>query len=481
MTDVDVAIIGSGPSGLFSVFSLGQVGLRCALIDAAPRLGGQCAELYPDKPIYDIPGIPSCTGESLVQSLLKQIERFDPLIYLNERVDHVHECGNGTWTIRMAHTVIRARAIVLAVGNGCMEPRKLAVPGASVFEGKELLYSVKDIERFKERNVLILGGGDSALDWAVALEPIARRVTVLHRRNGFKAAPDSVAKLRSLVDSDRLTLKFGTVEQLHDGKGFSARIAHLDGTHEDMQCDFVLAFFGMAAKLGSIGSWDLSIDRNKIAVDPVSMQTSRPGIFAIGDVANYLGRLNLILTGFSEGALMSHAVYKHIKGAAPIFHYSTHDPMFGTAAAVSTSVELSSIGEQAERSGGSNAGTLVKAQETGAELHRAPQTELNVRVVDLNGDEAVLPGKVGSTLLEIMQEHDLAVLGNCFGCANCGTCHVYVDEGWLEALEQVSEIEEDCLDASSVIRPNSRLACQISFTEELSGIKIVLSDDTKAD
>jgi thioredoxin reductase (NADPH) len=456
----DLVIIGAGPAGLFAVFQAGLLGLKCELIDALAQPGGQCTELYPEKPIYDIPGIPQCTGASLTASLLEQISRFSPVFHLGTQADGLERLDDGGWRVRTSDgTIIDARAVAIAAGAGCFTPRKMSIASAPSYEGTSVLYSIRNPERFAGKRVLVLGGGDSALDWALAFERLGARVTLVHRRDVFRAAPESVEQVRRLADNRRIDLRFGTITGL-DGDAphlRSATLTRIDGSTERIECDAIAAFFGLTNRLGPIGEWGIGAIEDEIQVDPATMQTQVAGIFAIGDVAKYQGKLKLILTGFSEAALMSHAAYEHVHGERPRFQYSTHN----------ASMRSEAVGQ-------------MPAEPAPAAVPDAEAVPA-VLVTDLAGVEHRLAAKPGRTLLEIMDAAKIPVKGSCFGTCNCSTCHVYVDDAWIGALDPMIEQEQEALDQVSVPKPTSRLACQIEFRPELSGLKVRLTEDTIPD
>jgi thioredoxin reductase (NADPH) len=468
-TQTDLLIIGAGPAGLFAVFQAGLLGLKCSVIDILKQPGGQCTELYPEKPIYDIPGIAQCTGSSLTQGLLAQIDRFAPAFHMGLQAERLERCEDGHWRVHTTDgTVIDARVVVLAAGAGCFTPRKMSVDAASSYEGTSVLYSVRNPERFANKRVLVLGGGDSAVDWAIALERIAGRVTLVHRRDVFRAAPESVQRLHQLADSGRIGLRFGSITALA-GKApdlHAATLTGIDGAPEQIGCDAILALFGLTNKLGPITQWGIDVIEDEIAVDPVTMQTNLAGIYAIGDVARYPGKLKLILTGFSEAAVMSHAAYAYLNGEKPRFQYSTHNAALGNESRTGIASDLD---------------VLQQVPPAGATADAEAGTELVVSVTDLAGVEHCLPAKPGRTLLEIMDSAKVPVKGSCFGACNCSTCHVYVDEAWFDKLDPMIEQEQEALDQASMPKPNSRLACQIEFRSELAGLKVKLSADTIPD
>tara|TARA_B100001123_G_scaffold89664_1_gene103071 strand:- start:2089 stop:3111 length:1023 start_codon:yes stop_codon:yes gene_type:complete len=311
MIKTDVLIIGAGPVGLFAVHQLGIIGLKAEVVDNLDKVGGQCIELYPDKPIYDIPAIPECTGESLTKNLLEQIKPFKTNFHLNERVEEISK-EEKNWKIKTnKNKVFISPNIIIAGGVGSFEPRKFTVKGADAFESKGVFYSVKDKNFFKNKKVCIFGGGDSALDWAIELSKFAE-ITLVHRRNEFRGAEHSSELVRKLEKEGKIKIK--TPFQIHSIEGedkvSSIIIKNEDGKTEVVKTDFVLGFFGLIMKLGPITEWGLNLDKKTIPVDTKNFQTNKEGIFAIGDICTYPGKLKLILSGFHEGALAARACFK---------------------------------------------------------------------------------------------------------------------------------------------------------------------------
>ncbi|MCJ8308848.1 MAG: NAD(P)/FAD-dependent oxidoreductase [Rhizobiaceae bacterium] len=327
IVETDVVIIGAGPVGLFAVFELGLLDLKCHLIDILDRPGGQCAELYPEKPIYDIPAWPEISGQGLTDRLMEQIEPFGPEFHFNRMVSSVEKLEDGTFEVSTdENEKFRAKAIVIAAGGGSFQPKRPPVPGIEEYEGKSVFYSVRRMEEFRDQDILIVGGGDSALDWTLSLQPIAKSLTLLHRRDAFRGAPDSVNKMYKLVEEGKIDLKLGQVSGLNgaDGMVESASVKTKEGDMINVACTRILPFFGLTMKLGPIADWGLNLHENLLPVDTEKFETSEPGIFAIGDINTYPGKLKLILSGFHEAALMAHAAKKHI---APderiVFQYTT--------------------------------------------------------------------------------------------------------------------------------------------------------------
>jgi thioredoxin reductase (NADPH) len=309
----DMVIIGAGPCGLFTVFEAGLLGMKCQLVDNLDKIGGQCAELYPDKPIYDIPAVPRCTGQELVDSLMEQIRPFEPQFHLKQQASALNRLPDGGWRLETdAGTVIDAPVVVIAAGAGSFVPRRLPLPGADAFEGSSLFYAVRKMEHFRGKRILVAGGGDSALDWVLNLEPLAESMALVHRRDDFRAAPDSVEKMRHLVAAGRMELIMGQISGLggDGGRLDAVTVKDAGGGERLVACDTLLAFYGLKMELGPIAQWGLNLDRDLIAVDTAEFATNEPGIFAIGDICTYPGKLKLILSGFHEAALMCQKAFK---------------------------------------------------------------------------------------------------------------------------------------------------------------------------
>ena len=314
MKKIDSIIIGAGPVGLFAVHQLGIKGLKSVIIDNLDKVGGQCIELYPDKPIYDIPAVPECTGEELTKKLLEQIKPFQTEIFLNERVEQVYQ-ENKNWIIKTnKKNEFIAPNILIAGGVGSFEPRKLSIKEAEKFENKFLFYSVKDKEKFKNKNISIFGGGDSALDWALELSKFSN-VTLIHRRSEFRGAPHTLSEIKKLESKGKLSIK--TPCQLVSIEGdkniISLQVKFEDGKIEKIKTDFILSFFGLIMKLGPIAEWGLNMNKKTIEVNPHNFETNKKGIFAAGDICNYPGKLKLILSGFHEVALASVECFKRAR------------------------------------------------------------------------------------------------------------------------------------------------------------------------
>jgi thioredoxin reductase (NADPH) len=322
----DAVIIGAGPVGLFAVFELGLVDIKAHVIDILDRPGGQCTELYPEKPIYDIPGLTVVTGQELTDKLMEQIKPFGAEFHFNQRVENVGRLDGGFRVTTDAGTVIEAKVLVIAAGGGSFTPKRPPLSGIEDYEGKSVFYSVRKMETFRDRDVLIVGGGDSALDWTLNLEPIAKSLTLLHRRAEFRAAPASVQKMLALVDSGNISFKLGQVTALHGegGQLSSVTVKGADGATFEQPTEIMMPFFGLTMKLGPVADWSLDLKDNLLPVDTEKFETSEKGIFAIGDINTYPGKLKLILSGFHEAALMAQQAHKYVyPDKKLIFQYTT--------------------------------------------------------------------------------------------------------------------------------------------------------------
>lgn len=324
--ETDCVIIGAGPVGLFAVFELGLVDIKAHVIDILDKVGGQCSELYPEKPIYDIPALPIVTGQELTDRLMEQIKPFGATFHLGERIDGLKRLPDGRFHLETdVGQVFITKTVVIAAGGGSFTPKRPPLAGIEAFEGKSVFYSVRRMEEFRGRDVLIVGGGDSALDWTLNLQPLAKSVTLLHRRDEFRGAPHSVEQMRTLVAEGKVSLKIGQVTALagEDGQLQSATISTKDGT-ETLTVDRLMPFFGLTMKLGPIAGWGLNLDANLIKVDVATFETNEPGIFAVGDINTYPGKLKLILSGFHEVALMAQAAHKLVyPDKKLLFQYTT--------------------------------------------------------------------------------------------------------------------------------------------------------------
>ena len=314
MITTDAIIIGAGPTGLFAVHQLGIIGLKCEVIDNLDRSGGQCIELYPDKPIYDIPAIPECTGEELTNGLLKQIEPFKAGFHLGQRVEEIKQ-ENNLWTLKTNKgNFFSAPNIIIAGGVGSFEPRKLALKEAEKFEGKQIFYSVTNKNIFQNKKISIFGGGDSALDWALELSK-SNEVTLIHRRTEFRGAAHTLSEIKQKEKEGKILIKTPcNLRSIEGDKIMSGiEIENEDGKLEKIKSDYILSFFGLVMKLGPIADWGLNINNKTIPVDTENFQTNKEGIFAVGDICTYPGKLKLILSGFHEAALAARACFKRAK------------------------------------------------------------------------------------------------------------------------------------------------------------------------
>ena len=324
----DVVIVGAGPAGLFAVFECGMVRLNCHVVDVLDDAGGQCTALYPEKPIYDIPGFPRIEAAELVVRLKAQAAPFRPVYHLGEQVQALEALSGGFWQVTTSKgTVLQARAVIVAAGVGAFGPNRPPLPGIEAYEGKSVFYYVTQRETFRGKRVVIAGGGDTAVDWALSLSEVAARVSVIHRRDKFRAAPESEARLKALAKAGKIDLVVPYQLQALEGKDGQLSIvvaATLDGTPKRIEADMLLPFFGLSMSLGPIADWGVALERNQIAVEPSTAATSKPGIFAIGDVVTYPGKLKLILTGFSEAAIAARSAYALVHPEKPLhFEYST--------------------------------------------------------------------------------------------------------------------------------------------------------------
>jgi thioredoxin reductase (NADPH) len=329
--EADAVIVGAGPVGLFQVFELGLLEIKAHVIDSLPVVGGQCVELYPDKPIYDIPAVPVCTGQELTDNLLKQIEPFEPTFHLNQEVTLVQRRADGRFDLETSlGTKFITKTIFIAAGVGSFQPRTLKVEGIEAFEGSQVFYRVKDPSRFEGRNLVICGGGDSALDWALALAGKAESVILLHRRDDFRAAPASVAKMKEMCDNYEMQLIIGQVTGIEtkDDKLAEIKVTGADGVTRRLPLDDLLVFFGLSPKLGPIADWGLEIERKQLKVmDTEKFETNVPGIFAVGDINTYPGKKKLILSGFHEAALAAFGAAPYIFPEKKIhMQYTTTSP-----------------------------------------------------------------------------------------------------------------------------------------------------------
>jgi thioredoxin reductase (NADPH) len=337
----EVAIIGAGPTGLFQVFELGLLGIKAHIIDSLKQPGGQCTELYPDKPIYDIPALPVCGAQELVDRLLQQIKPFGAEFHLGEEVLELKHREDGRFLLRTsAGSLFDAGAVVIAAGVGSFQPRRLALEGVERFEGSQVHYRVKSAADFHNRKLVIFGGGDSALDWTLDLAPKAASIALVHRRPEFRGAPATAARVRALVAEGKLRVVEGLAQSLHSEAGAlrGVQVKDVGGDLQLLDAEHLLVFFGLAPKLGPIAEWGLELDKRTIKVDTEKFQTNIPGIFAIGDINTYPGKKKLILSGFHEATLAAFAIQHHLYPAKKQFlQYTTTSPVMqkrlGVAAA----------------------------------------------------------------------------------------------------------------------------------------------------
>jgi len=324
----DVLIIGAGPCGLFAVFELGLLDMKCHLIDILDKVGGQCAELYPEKPIYDIPGVPFTTAQGLVDALMTQIKPFGPTFHLQEMVETIEKIGDPLFRVKTDQgKLFEAKVVLIAAGGGSFQPKRPPIPGIEAYEEKSVFYSVRKMDAFRDKRILIVGGGDSALDWTLNLAPIASHLTLLHRRDQFRAAPDSVNKMMALVGEGKIDLVLGQVSSLQgeDGRIAKAIVKRNDGSDFHIACDALLPFFGLTMKLGPVADWGIALkDGELIPVETAAFETSVPGIFAIGDINWYPGKLKLILCGFHEASLAAQKAHHYVfPDKRLVFQYTT--------------------------------------------------------------------------------------------------------------------------------------------------------------
>ena len=327
----DVVIVGAGPCGLFQVFELGLLGLKSTLIDTLPTAGGQCTELYPDKPIYDIPAIPVCDAQELVVRLKEQIDPFGPEYLLDQQVTHVERINDLEFLVKTsAGTEITCKAVVIAGGVGSFQPMPLRVPAVDDYLDQSLFYRVKNPEQHHGRDLVVLGGGDSAFDWALELAPQAKSLKLIHRSDKFRAAPASVAKMHELIAAGKMSFEIGNVTELTGNNGAltAIQVKDSDDNINPVELDQLLVFFGLSPKLGPIAEWGMEMAKNQIPTDTEKFETSEPGIYAVGDIATYPGKKKLILSGFHEGALAAFAIKARIEPDKKVhLQYTTTSPI----------------------------------------------------------------------------------------------------------------------------------------------------------
>lgn len=327
MITTDICIIGAGPVGLFAVFEAGLLKMRCHLIDVLPQVGGQLSEIYPHKPIYDIPGYPSITAQELINNQMQQIEPFKPTFTLGERVDGLQKQDDGSYVVVGSEgTQIHCQVVVIAGGLGCFEPRKPEMQNLSNFEGKNVHYMVRNPEKFRDQRIVIAGGGDSALDWTIFLSDVAKEVTLVHRSDNFRGAPDSAEKVFNLAKSGKINLLLSHNLQSLNGNGHLESVLMTNKSKEEIvvQTDHFIPLYGLSPKLGPIADWGLNIDKNAIEVDTFDYSTNVERIYAIGDINTYPGKLKLILCGYHEAALMVQSAFKYVYPEQKLsFKYTT--------------------------------------------------------------------------------------------------------------------------------------------------------------
>ncbi len=326
--NTDVVIIGAGPIGLFAIFECGMMKMRCHVVDPLEFVGGQCTALYPEKPIYDIAAHPSITAENLIAQLEEQAKPFDPVFHLGQMVTEVNKTDNGWQVTTSKGTKISAKAIIIAAGCGAFGPNRPPLEGLEAYESTgAVAYMVAKKEQYRDKHVVIAGGGDSAVDWAIALADVASSISVIHRRPKFRCAPESASQLKALADSGKISLEIPfQLDSLEGENGAltTVKVKDFDGNIKALKADHLLPFYGLSMDLGPIANWGLNLEKNHITIDPATFETSEKGIFAIGDINHYAGKLKLIVCGFSEAAMAAHAIYPLVHpDTAYHFEYST--------------------------------------------------------------------------------------------------------------------------------------------------------------
>ena len=325
--NTDIVVIGAGPIGIFTIFEAGMLDMKCHVIDVLPVIGGQCTALYPEKPIYDIPAYPEISGGELVEKLREQSAAFSPIYHMEQQVITISKEQNDFIVITDKGTRIKCRAVIIAGGNGALLPNKPPIDGIDQYENKSVFYSVTNKHMFKDKKVAIAGGGDSAVDWAIELAGIAKKIYMIHRRNKFRASPASVSKIYELVEQNRIELVIPyQLDNITGQRGYINQICvkSPDSNYRNIDAEFLLSFFGLRNNFDIVAEWGVEIDYHKIKVNCATMETNIPGIFAVGDCINYPGKLKLILTGFAETALACHSAYKLVYPDQELhFEYST--------------------------------------------------------------------------------------------------------------------------------------------------------------
>ncbi|WCR54201.1 MAG: Ferredoxin--NADP reductase [Wolbachia endosymbiont of Ctenocephalides orientis wCori] len=326
--ETDILIIGAGPVGIFTIFQAGMLDMKCHIIDILDRAGGQCTALYPEKPIYDIPGYPIITAQKLIEQLMEQASPFEPVYHLSQKVEKIVDYNSENFTATTnAGTEIKCKVIIIAAGNGIFEPNRPPLDGILEYENKSVFYSVNKISDFQNKTLLVAGGGDSAADWAVELSKVAKKIYMVHRRKEFRCAPETRNKLEQLESEKKIEL--AAPYQLHELVGSGGKLSAVivkniaNKEEKKISVDFLLPFFGLSMNLGPINDWDMELEHNRIIVNPTTLRTSRNGIYAIGDIATYSGKLKLILNGFAESAMACYDIYRIIHNSPVNFQYST--------------------------------------------------------------------------------------------------------------------------------------------------------------
>jgi len=314
VTTTDMIIIGAGPVGLFAVFEAGLLGMKCHLVDNLDRSGGQCSELYPEKPIYDIPSRPTITGQQLIDDLMTQISPFEPVFHLSQQAKSLDRQPNGNWRLTTSRNVVlEAPIVVIAAGAGSFVPKKPPYEKREAFEEKSIDYAVYRMEKYQDKNIVIVGGGDSALDWALGLSPLAQSLTLVHRREEFRGTNNTVRQVLKLQAAGKLDVQYGNITDLSgdNGRLSSVEVTTLKGDQLTIDCDYLMPFMGLKVSLGPITEWGLNLDKRHVTVDHETFGTGQDGLYAIGDVCSYPGKIKLILTGFYEAAVMARSAFKY--------------------------------------------------------------------------------------------------------------------------------------------------------------------------
>ncbi|QOD38031.1 NAD(P)/FAD-dependent oxidoreductase [Candidatus Wolbachia massiliensis] len=330
--ETDIVIIGAGPVGIFTAFQAGMLDMRCHIIDILGQVGGQCTALYPEKPIYDIPGYPVITAQKLIEQLMEQASPFEPVYHLNQRVEKISDNESFNVITNMG-TEVKCKAVVIAAGNGMFEPNRPPLGGILEYENKSIFYSINKISNFQNKTIVIAGGGDSAADWTIELSKVAKKIYVIHRRKEFRCTPETRNKLELLEDSGKIELvvPYQLHELVGDDGQLSAVIVKNITTQEErkISTNFLLPFFGLSMNLGPINGWGITLEHGRIVVNPATLKTSRDRIYAIGDIATYSGKLKLILNGFAESAMACYDIYRVIHNSPVNFQYSTSKGVHG--------------------------------------------------------------------------------------------------------------------------------------------------------